>query len=168
MLSWKPRLPLLPPTGSGQSFPSGRLHCDEASIARCNWPAKQEASLAQNGYNEHPFDRFPLAGAALLPGPDCSSLEEAGKIGRQLVAKRLAACVNLVPGVRSWYWWEDKVVEDDEVMVMIKTSRERLADLEKEVVRLHSCAVPEVIALQVVDGSQNYLNWIEFSLSGKP
>ena len=99
---------------------------------------------------------------------NCSSLEEAGKIGKHLVAKRLAACVNLVPGVRSWYWWEDKVVEDNEVMVMIKTSRERLADLEKEVVRLHSYAVPEVIALQVVDGSQNYLNWIEFSLSGKP
>lgn len=99
---------------------------------------------------------------------NCSSLEEAGKIGRQLVAKRLAACVNLVPGVRSWYWWEGKVVEDNEVMVMIKTSRERVADLEKEVVRLHSYAVPEVIALQVVDGSQNYLNWIDSSLSGKP
>ena len=99
---------------------------------------------------------------------NCSSLEEAGTIGRQLVAKRLAACVNLVPGVHSWYWWEGKVVEDNEVMVMIKTSRERLAELEKEVVRLHSYAVPEVIALQVVDGSRNYLNWIDFSLSGKP
>ena len=99
---------------------------------------------------------------------NCSSLEEASKIGRQLVAKRLAACANLVPGVRSWYWWEGKVVEDNEVMVMIKTSRERLAELEKEVVRLHSYAVPEVIALQVVDGSQDYLNWIEFSLGGKP
>ena len=99
---------------------------------------------------------------------NCSKLEAAEQIGRHLVAKRLAACVNLVPGVRSWYWWEDKVVEDNEVMVMIKTSRERLADLEKEVVRLHSYAVPEVIALQVVDGSRNYLNWIEFSLSGKP
>lgn len=99
---------------------------------------------------------------------NCSNLEEAGRIGRQLVAKRLAACVNLVPGVRSWYWWEGKVVEDNEVMVMIKTSRDRLADLEKEVVRLHSYAVPEVIALQVVDGSRNYLNWIDSSLSGKP
>lgn len=99
---------------------------------------------------------------------NCSNLEEAGRIGRHLVAKRLAACVNLVPGVRSWYWWEGKVVEDNEVMVMIKTSRDRLADLEKEVVRLHSYAVPEVIALQVVDGSRNYLNWIDSSLSGKP
>ena len=99
---------------------------------------------------------------------NCSNLEEAGQIGRQLVAKRLAACVNLVPGVRSWYWWEDKVVEDNEVMIMIKTSREQLADLEKEVVRLHSYALPEVIALQVVDGSQDYLSWIDSSLRGTP
>ena len=99
---------------------------------------------------------------------NCSNLEEAGQIGRQLVAKRLAACVNLVPGVRSWYWWEDKVVEDNEVMIMIKTSREQLADLEKEVVRLHSYAVPEVIALQVVDGSKDYLSWIDSSLRGAP
>jgi periplasmic divalent cation tolerance protein len=99
---------------------------------------------------------------------NCSNLEEAGQIGRQLVAKRLAACVNLVPGVRSWYWWEDKVVEDNEVMIMIKTSREQLADLEKEVVRLHSYAVPEVIALQVVDGSKDYLSWIDSSLRGTP
>jgi periplasmic divalent cation tolerance protein len=84
------------------------------------------------------------------------------------VEKRLAACVNLVPGVRSWYWWEGKVAQDNEVMVVIKTSRSRFADLEKEVVRLHSYAVPEVIALQVVDGSRNYLNWIESSLTGKP
>ncbi len=51
-------------------------------------------------------------------------------------------------------------------MIMIKTSRGRLADLEKEVVRWHSYAVPEVIALQVVDGSKNYLSWIESSLTG--
>ena len=99
---------------------------------------------------------------------NCSNVEEASKIGRQLVAKRLAACINMVPGVRSIYWWEDKVVEDNEVTVMIKTSRERFADLEKEVVRLHSNDVPEVIALQVVDGSQKYLNWIDSSISGKP
>lgn len=98
---------------------------------------------------------------------NCSNQEEADQIGKQLVAKRLAACVNIVPGVRSWYWWEEKVVADNEVMVIIKTSRERLNDLEKEVVRLHSYAVPEVIALPIVNGSQNYLNWIDFSLTGK-
>lgn len=98
---------------------------------------------------------------------NCSNLEEADQIGKQLVTKKLAACVNIVPGVRSWYWWEKKVVADNEVMVIIKTSRERLNDLEKEVVRLHSYAVPEVIALPIVDGSQNYLNWIDFSLTGK-
>ncbi len=99
---------------------------------------------------------------------NCSNSDEAERIGKRLVEKRLAACVNLVPGVRSWYWWEGKVAQDNEVMVVIKTSRSRFADLEKEVVRLHSYAVPEVIALQVVDGSRNYLNWIESSLTGKP
>ena len=97
---------------------------------------------------------------------NCANSDEAEQISKQLVEKRLAACVNLVPGVRSWYWWEGKVVQDNEVMVMIKTSRSRFADLEKEVVRLHSYAVPEVIALQVVDGSRNYLSWIESSLTG--
>ena len=97
---------------------------------------------------------------------NCANSDEAEQIGKQLVEKRLAACVNLVPEVRSWYWWEGKVVQDNEVMVMIKTSRSRFADLEKEVVRLHSYAVPEVIALQVVDGSRNYLSWIESSLTG--
>ena len=98
---------------------------------------------------------------------NCSSLDEAEVIGKHLVEKRLAACVNLVPGMRSWYWWEGKVTQDNEVLVMIKTSRECLAKLEQEVVRLHSYAVPEVIALQIVDGSKNYLSWIESSLVGE-
>jgi len=66
--------------------------------------------------------------------------------------KRLAACANLLLGVASWYWWEGKVTEDQEVLLMIKTSRDRFAALEKEVLRLHSYAVPEVIALPIVEG----------------
>jgi len=92
--------------------------------------------------------------------------DEAAAIARSLVEKRLAACVNVLPGVASWYWWEEKVTEDREVLLMIKTSRDRFDDLEKEVLRQHSYAVPEVIALPVVEGSKNYLNWIEESLKG--
>jgi len=98
---------------------------------------------------------------------NCSSSDEAQVIGKHLVEKRLAACVNLVPGMQSWYWWEGKVTHDNEVLVMIKTSRECFAKLEQEVARLHSYAVPEVIALQIVDGSKNYLSWIESSLVGE-
>jgi periplasmic divalent cation tolerance protein len=90
--------------------------------------------------------------------------KDAGLLAKSLVEKRLAACVNLLPGVASWYWWEGKVTEDQEVLLMMKTSRDKFAAVEKEVLRLHSYAVPEVIALQIVEGSQNYLNWIEESV----
>jgi periplasmic divalent cation tolerance protein len=90
--------------------------------------------------------------------------DDAAMLAKTLVEKRLAACVNLLPGVASWYWWEGKVTQDQEVLLMMKTSRDKFAALEKEVLRLHSYAVPEVIALQIVEGSKNYLNWIEESL----
>jgi periplasmic divalent cation tolerance protein len=89
---------------------------------------------------------------------------DAATLAKSLVEKRLAACVNLLPGVASWYWWEGRVTEDQEVLLMMKTSRDKFAELEKEVLRLHSYAVPEVIALQIVEGSKNYLNWIEESV----
>ena len=92
---------------------------------------------------------------------------DAALLAKSLVEKRLAACVNLLPGVASWYWWEGKVTEDQEVLLMMKTSRDRFAALEKEVLRLHSYAVPELIAFQIVEGSKNYLSWIEESLEGE-
>jgi len=89
---------------------------------------------------------------------------DAAALAKSLVERRLAACVNLLPGIASWYWWEGKVTEDQEVLLVMKTSRDKFAALEKEVLRLHSYAVPEVIAVQIVEGSKNYLNWIEESL----
>ena len=94
----------------------------------------------------------------------CGNPEQAKKLAQSLVEKRLAACVNILPGVNSWYWWEDKVTEDQEVLLIIKSSRKKFAELEKDVQRLHSYAVPEVIAVQIVEGSENYLRWIEGSL----
>lgn len=91
---------------------------------------------------------------------------DAALLAKSLVEKRLAACANLIPGITSWYWWEGRVNQDQEVLLMIKTSRDKFAALEKEVLRLHSYAVPEIIALQIVEGSKNYLNWIEESLKG--
>jgi periplasmic divalent cation tolerance protein len=90
--------------------------------------------------------------------------QEAVLLAKSLVEKRLAACVNLVPGVSSWYWWEGQVTEDQELLLIMKSSRDKFAELEKEVIRLHSYAVPEVVALQIVEGSQNYMNWIEVSM----
>lgn len=94
----------------------------------------------------------------------CSSEEEAEKLARSLVAQRVAACVNVIPKVRSYYRWKGALESTDEYLLVVKSSRDRmpalLASLEKE----HSYEVPEAIALPVVDGAANYLNWLQASL----
>jgi periplasmic divalent cation tolerance protein len=98
----------------------------------------------------------------------CGSPEEAQRMARALVEKRLAACVNIVAGVRSIYHWKDAIEEEEEALLVIKTSRLLLDDLRAEIERLHSYEVPEVIAMQVVDGSERYLAWLERELAHKP
>jgi periplasmic divalent cation tolerance protein len=98
----------------------------------------------------------------------CGSPEEAQRLARALVEKRLAACVSVIPGVRSVYHWKDAIEEEEEVLLVIKTSRPLLEDLRSEIERLHSYEVPEVIAMQVVDGSERYLAWLDRELAHKP
>jgi periplasmic divalent cation tolerance protein len=98
----------------------------------------------------------------------CASPNEAQLVARGLVEKRLAACVNVIPGIRSVYRWKDVIEEEEEVLLLIKTSRALLGELRDEIERLHSYEVPEVIALQVVDGSERYLAWITRELAHKP
>ncbi len=86
--------------------------------------------------------------------------ERATEIARALVGERLAACGNVVPGVRSVYRWEGKVQEDDEVLLVLKTTRARFEALRDRVLALHPYDVPEVIALPVEAGSAAYLAWI--------
>lgn len=87
--------------------------------------------------------------------------EEGEKIARALVEKRLAACVNILPGLRSIYRWQGKICDDKELLLMAKTTVALFDALEKEVKALHSYKVPEIIALPIVAGSKEYLNWIE-------
>lgn len=82
------------------------------------------------------------------------------RIARALVAERLAACVNLVSGVRSIYAWKGKVCDDRELLLVIKTTRERYAALENRVKVLHPYKAPEVIALKIARGSEDYLRWL--------
>ena len=98
----------------------------------------------------------------------CGSHEEATSMARALVEKRLAACVNIVPGVRSIYRWKDAIQDEEEVLLLIKTSRALVDDLRVEIERLHSYEVPELIALAVVDGSERYLAWMNRELAHKP
>ena len=95
----------------------------------------------------------------------CSSTAEALRIARGVVQARLAACVNILPGeVTSIYRWKGKVESAKERLLLMKTSRKRLAKLRAAVERLHSYEVPEFIALPIVAGSPAYLDWIEENL----
>ena len=93
-----------------------------------------------------------------------SSPEEAEKIARALVNERLAACVNVIPSVRSFYRWQGKIEDSPEFLLVIKSSRERFDVLRVALAKLHSYEVPEVIAMPVVDGARNYLNWMDGEL----
>ena len=95
----------------------------------------------------------------------CSSAEEASRIARALVEGRLAACVNISSPIRSVYRWQGKLSDDEEVLLIIKTTRELFDPLRRAVEKLHSYQVPEVICLPVIDGAPNYLNWIGASVA---
>jgi periplasmic divalent cation tolerance protein len=90
---------------------------------------------------------------------------EAEHIAGALVEERLAACVNVLPGCRSIYRWEGELQQDQEVLMIVKSSRSAFAALEKRVVELHSYDVPEVIAVNLADISPGYLTFLEDSIS---
>jgi periplasmic divalent cation tolerance protein len=76
----------------------------------------------------------------------------------------LAACVNLVSGVRSVYRWKNKIEKSEEVLLVIKTSRALFESVRNQIEKLHTYEVPEVIALPVVDGAEQYLEWFDREL----
>ncbi len=90
----------------------------------------------------------------------CASVGEARRIGRSVVEKKLAACTNILVGVESIYRWKGKVERAREVLLVMKTTAARLRELEREVKRVHGYEVPEFIALPIVAGSQEYLEWV--------
>ena len=89
-----------------------------------------------------------------------SNAEQAREVGRVLVAERLAACVNLLPGVTSIYVWEGKEEENIETLALIKTRTALYSALEARLRELHPYGVPEIIAVDVVAGSSAYLQWV--------
>ncbi|MBW2242781.1 MAG: divalent-cation tolerance protein CutA [Deltaproteobacteria bacterium] len=91
--------------------------------------------------------------------------EVAAQLGRTLVEERLAACVNVVPGLRSIYRWEGEIQDDAEVLLMVKTRADRLDSLTRRVQELHPYDVPEILALPIAGGSQAYLAWVRSEAS---
>lgn len=101
-----------------------------------------------------------MSADAIVMLSTASSEEEAKTIASALVEGHLAACVNIVPGVRSIYFWEGKVQDEREWLCVIKTRAQRQEQVTETIQRLHSYTCPEAIALPVVAGSEAYLEWL--------
>jgi periplasmic divalent cation tolerance protein len=92
------------------------------------------------------------------------SLEEARRIGRELVSAGIAACVNIFPHMNSIYTWEGKIEEASEVVMIAKTTAARTAELIAKVKELHGYSVPCIVSLAVEDGYTPFLEWIADSV----
>jgi periplasmic divalent cation tolerance protein len=90
--------------------------------------------------------------------------EDADRIARTLVERRLAACVNILPGVISVYSWKGGVETEAELLLVIKTQHDKLEDLRTALVQMHPYEMPELIALDVAAGHPPYLEWLRESV----
>ena len=90
--------------------------------------------------------------------------EEAGRLAEMLVEKRLAACVQMLPGMESVYRWQGKIEREREVLLIVKTTQAKFEELEKEVRAIHSYDTPEIVAVPLTAGSHPYLTWLEDSV----
>jgi len=89
-----------------------------------------------------------------------ATAEEAERIASMLVDTRLAACVQILPAIKSVYRWKGEIVREYEVLLSAKTTREKFAELDHAVRAIHSYETPEIVALPVTAGSEPYLKWL--------
>ncbi len=89
------------------------------------------------------------------------TIDEARKIGNALVEEKLIACANIIPQVESIFYWQDKVCNEKEALMVIKTRKKLIEKIIKRVKALHSYSVPEVIALPIIEGSKDYIKWVK-------
>ena len=86
--------------------------------------------------------------------------DHAERIARTVLEERLVACVNVVSGVKSLYWWKGEIQNDPETLLVIKTPTNQYQKLEQRLLEIHPYSVPEVLSLEVVDGSRSYISWV--------
>lgn len=91
----------------------------------------------------------------------CNSQEQGAQLARHLVERRLAACVTVLPGGRSFYRWKDNIENAAEHVLVIKSRRDVFPKLRDAILKMSPEEIPEVIAMPVVDGSEAYLNWLD-------
>lgn len=98
----------------------------------------------------------------------CPSVDVAKELAHQLIKQKLAACINIIPQITSIYEWDEEVVEDNEVQLIIKTTAHLFESLNSYIVQSHPYDVPEVIALDIEQANPQYLQWINEVVVSKP
>lgn len=86
--------------------------------------------------------------------------EDAARIGRAVVEERLAACANIIPQIRSLYWWKGEICDEQETLLIMKTPSSMFPTLKQRVRELHTYELPEIIAMPVSEGLPEYLDWV--------
>ena len=98
---------------------------------------------------------------ALVTAPD---IKTARLLAKKVLEGRLAACVNLVPKIESHYWWQGKMEQGSEVLMILKTTRPKLAALERSIIAHHPYETPEFVVLPITGGNKRYLTWLSESV----
>ncbi|MBF0352240.1 MAG: divalent-cation tolerance protein CutA [SAR324 cluster bacterium] len=88
------------------------------------------------------------------------NMEDAGKLAEKLVSERLAACVNLIPGMQSFYWWNGEIQQAQEVILLAKTTVERVSELTEFIRKQHPYDCPCVVELRIASGNPDFIQWI--------
>jgi periplasmic divalent cation tolerance protein len=102
-----------------------------------------------------------ISGGWIVVLTTTSNPEEAKSIAKKLLEKKLVACVNIIEKIHSLYWWKDEIREDQEALLIIKTRIEKLGNVIRTIKEKHSYEVPEIIALPILAGSPEYLQWLD-------
>ena len=100
------------------------------------------------------------AGQVLVILVTAANQEEAVRIGKRVVNAKLAACANIIPGIQSIYRWKGRVVKEQEVLLILKSTKPRYRALEKAIKTMHTYETPEIIALPVKEGLNRYIGWV--------